>query len=317
MKSQVVSFCFALSAALAAGQNLVPNGSFEEHNGCPKTFGQFSFCDTWLEFRNTPDYFHECSEYFAGVPDNAVAFQYAKDGVAYAGLTGFWTANANFREHIGVELLVALNPGTKYYASFWISKSEKMATTIIHNMHGIRFSTYANTNGDGTPLQNWAHIYSEEMISDTVNWTQIKGSFVADSAYTYMAIGNFFDDDHTTILIPSSVASGDAYYLIDDVRLSTDSLFEYHLSIPNGRETGLIKTYPNPSTDFVHIEANKEISEWKVLAASGGTLVAEGRCYSKRLKVPVESFSPGLYILEVTFSDQTKNSSKLIKIHTR
>nr|MBK9651723.1 hypothetical protein [Bacteroidota bacterium] len=43
-------------------------------------------------------------------------------------------------------------------------------------------------------LQNHALIYANKVITDSIGWTKISCSFVADSAYEYLATGNFFVD---------------------------------------------------------------------------------------------------------------------------
>jgi hypothetical protein len=313
MKSQVLSFCFALLTASAVGQNLVPNGSFEENNGCPKTASQFYFCDYWTVFRGTPDYFHECSVYFAGVPNNLAAFQYPKDGVAYAGISGFWSVNPNWREHIGAELLESMVIGEIYYASFWLSKSDKLQTAIAHNNHGIRFSTYSNTSGDGAALPNWAHIYNEEFISDTANWVQIRGSFIADSAYTHIAIGNFFDDDHTSILLLDQTEIGEAHYLIDDVRVSTDSIYVFHSNVLENTVSHKINLYPNPARDYLLISSNADIYYWRMFN-SQGTLVNQNYSNSRELMLPIKELSEGLYVILLELPNQNFISKQFIKI---
>jgi hypothetical protein len=59
------------------------------------------------------------------------------------------------------------------------------------------------------------------VITDTANWTLVSGSFVADSAYRYIVLGNFFDDAHTDTVhfIPGPSAA--AYYLYDAICVSS------------------------------------------------------------------------------------------------
>lgn len=73
---------------------------------------------------------------------------------------------------------------------------------------GAKFTTFAFSapDGDTTLMSNSAHVYSDSLLNDTANWVQIKGSFIADSAYQYVVIGNFFDDFNTDTLNCSSAS---------------------------------------------------------------------------------------------------------------
>ena len=70
---------------------------------------------------------------------------------------------------------------------------------------------------------NQAAIYTEQVISDTQNWVLVSGWFIADAAYEYIVIGNFFDDAHTTVETITTLGHGGSYCYIDDVCVSADS----------------------------------------------------------------------------------------------
>lgn len=63
--------------------------------------------------------------------------------------------------------------------------------------------------------------YSGAVITDTVGWTKIEGSFIATGKENFITIGNFKDKAHTTyvILPPNPRNHGYWYtlYLVDDV----------------------------------------------------------------------------------------------------
>lgn len=134
------------------------------------------------------------------------------------------------------------------------------------NKLGARFTTFSYTDGNGSnpaPIDNFAHIYSNSIVTDTVNWTTISGSFVADSAYSYITIGNFFDSTNLQIIdyYENFPQTSSAYYFIDDVRVSTDSLYTV-TSLPKFDYTNELNIYPNPSIGLIKIKAQQSNSTY-------------------------------------------------------
>src|SRR5262249_45922638 len=76
---------------------------------------------------------------------------------------------------------------------------------------------------DDAPLTNFAHVYSTQIIDDTVKWKTIEGSFIADSAYEYIIVGNVYDFAHTSYRAFRIDPNHFPYYYVDDVCVSEDS----------------------------------------------------------------------------------------------
>jgi hypothetical protein len=247
-----LSFVFCLK-----GQNLVQNGDFEDTVSCPTSLGQIIKSTGWDAYSSSPDYYNSCSS--AGgnvsVPDNIMGHRYPASGNAYCGAICYVKSETDYsqnREIIGEQLSSALVVGQKYFASFKVSAViSTNAGNMASNKLGMLFSTQPYTNFDSTtipPIQNFAHIYSDSIIVDTLNWTMISGSFVADSAYTYISIGNFFKTNSTdTLTLINNPVYGGSYYFFDDVKVSTDSLFA--VSVTNNKATMVnpLVLFPNPN----------------------------------------------------------------------
>jgi hypothetical protein len=206
----------------ATAQNLVRNPSFETYSICPGSTSQLT-CSFWYVSQNSPDYFNVCSGSGAstGVPENVCGTQSAASGVAYTGILCYGIFSPTYvpegREYITGELTTPLVPGTRYYVSFKVSRSEMCSHAIDHL--GAKFLTSAP---DPLAISNNAQIVSTAVISDQNSWTLISGSFVADAAYTYISIGNHYSDALTTVNFLDPVTLGyNAYYYIDDVCVST------------------------------------------------------------------------------------------------
>jgi gliding motility-associated-like protein len=211
-------------------QNIVPNPSFEDTNYCPFFLGDLTPIVEWESFGNTPDCFHTCSSSTIQVPNNSgFGYQYPRSGNSMVGIiTYVWEQDPgwpNYREYIGAQLLEPLEIGEKYYISFYIN----CAGYIPNNQHigsnktGVRF--YENLPSTNIQPNNFSHVYSDSIITDTVNWYKIQGSIIADNSYQYIVIGNFFNHLQTdTIIFGGDPFGGSsAYYYIDDVCVSKDS----------------------------------------------------------------------------------------------
>src|SRR5207253_1670664 len=101
---------------------------------------------------------------------------------------------------------------------------------IATNKIGALIATYQYYDTTGkTSFKNYATLYADSIIKDSINWTKISGSFIADSIYKYLIIGAFFDNAHLDTLNLPFDTNGNShnqvsYYYIDDVCVSTDSL---------------------------------------------------------------------------------------------
>lgn len=258
---RLVVFCcgFSLLHIVALGQNLVPNADFEDETGCPAQINEVDLASGWSGWGGTPDYFHSCSNLSAplyGVPNNTRGFQPARSGEAYIGLFTFANFSTNMREFVGRELAQPLQPGTTYYVSLWVNHAEQSLVQFATNNIGVRFSTTPFSQANPDSVNNQAAVFSSSVITDSVNWVVVKGSFVADSAYTHIGIGNYISDSLTTIQNIGGPNTVYAYYLIDDICVSTDS--SYCFPEPNSTTDVpnlSLSFYPNPAQDILIINA--------------------------------------------------------------
>ena len=268
MKTKTIKYLLFLSIALSTasfGQNLVPNPSFEQDTACPIVHGDFPV-SSWSIYRASPDYYNSCvvDTDAASVPHNLCGFQCPSTGKAYAGIITYEPGFTNYRECFGAKLISPLNKTQKYYISFKINSAYKAINSIngATNKLGVLFSTIPYSDTTPVSINNFAHIYSSQVVTDTANWTTIKGSFTADSIYKYIIVGNFFDDSHIThqSLDGSGVVA--AYYFVDDVCVSTDSntcniIVQNNCSglnsINNIISTADLRVFPNPFTGKVII----------------------------------------------------------------
>jgi len=283
-------------------QNLVPNPSFEIYDTCPNLEDEIQYAVGWSKYSTlgtTPDYYNACDS--GGpfcVPNGAGIHQDAHLGHAYAGVVTFYKLYPTYREHIGIQLSQPLIIGQKYFLSFYTTMGEDFGVSAPANNIGILLSTKSYDPQNPVPVNNFAHLYSTSVISDTTNWVHISGSFIADSVYKYCIIGNFFDNSHTdTVAWHSNSTTG--YVAIDDVCISTDSL------TCNGTGEGVneinnsqIRIYPNPAHDFIEIKTN-DVQAVALSDGLGRVIYASTTEISSPFQINTSSFSRGVYFLQV------------------
>ncbi|MCH2230611.1 MAG: hypothetical protein MK105_09725 [Crocinitomicaceae bacterium] len=209
-------------------QNLVPNPSFEEHSSCPSNLQQIAHVIDWAEYTPSPDYFNFCAgQSSAGVPSNMFGFQYPATGSGYIGLLTYYEeswGSYNSREFAGAELLDPLEVGSTYYVSLKVSASG-LSEDIWPNSGSNNLGVWFTSNPSLSNTNNLSQVYSVNIITDTLGWQVIQGEFIADSNYTHIVLGNFFEDSLTDAILlynqswTNHIAS---YYYIDDVCVSRE-----------------------------------------------------------------------------------------------
>ncbi|MBI2968312.1 MAG: T9SS type A sorting domain-containing protein [Bacteroidetes bacterium] len=217
-----------LQVCAGNSQNLVPNYSFEQYSTCPTNEAQIEYATDWYKTFGDADYYNACSTNPSWtVPPGPPYGQYqlAATGSAFAGLIVF-IDSIGALEIIHITLLTPLIPGTKYFVSFRASLvlDELGETNLGVNKMGVKF-----TNGSIPSTDNSPQVFANSVITDTSGWTTVSGSFIADSAYSYIFIGIFFDEANVTSVkflptAPYPMSKDRAYYYIDDVCVSADSL---------------------------------------------------------------------------------------------
>ncbi|MEO8067631.1 MAG: T9SS type A sorting domain-containing protein [Flavobacteriales bacterium] len=320
----LVSGCLLSIAALRceAQGNLVPNPSFEQLDTCPYTTG-FQEGDRpldWEKWNESPDYFNECSQLVNGtdtlldVPQNGFGFQPAYHGGAYVGVYTYGSTGQgiSYREIVGCQLAEPLEVGELYDLSFYSSPAmgamNYWPMTWVCNNIGMLFCMQPNVwtglSGPEFLIRNYAHLYDAGIQSDTTNWTFVSGSFVADSAYQYVALGNFFSNDNTDTLHLVPGGSLGAYYYIDGVCVTrAGEPCEIMSGIEEG-EAMNAQVFPNPARVQITVRLRPG-TKWQVFDAIG-RLMAAGQNKGSELTIPVAQWAPGEYVLRLQAERRTQ-----------
>jgi hypothetical protein len=317
MKNLLTFFIF-LSFLVSNAQNLVVNPSFETHDTCPDYLGQVSRATDWYSIRMTPDYYNVCAPNLSSkVPENWFGNAKPASGNAYIGIGSSWAGNSYvFPECVGSKLLAPLAIGKKYFVSFKVFLSQKgnPYQWCGVNKLGALFSTVLYTEKKPAPICNCSQVYTNKIIVDTSNWVRISGFFIADSNYIYIGVGRFFDYPSTNS-IQIAGTQCNAYYFLDDVCVSTDSVYANNYSWPGNKganEEKDILIYPNPFLNQLTVKLkNYNYSEIVLYDILSRQFIKQ--TFYDSIELNTEHLSSGVYVYSIRDPNGIIKNGKLIK----
>jgi gliding motility-associated-like protein len=228
-------------------QNLVPNWSFEEYNDSCSNSENFDNVKDWLPKRylqgyvnalltfSTPDYYSNCIPSPLYTPPTLyyVGYQLPFNSNSFTGL--IYHPNTD-REAIRVKLKETLKFNTCYHAEMYVNLSND--GTYICDKLGMAFTTDSfSMKVDGSIPMPQPQVYTDLLITDTLNWTKVEGDFIANGGEEWLTIGWFFPASQITYsLFGDTTAFGivtSAYYLVDAVQVYPCTNDEEAIQLPN------------------------------------------------------------------------------------
>lgn len=220
MQKKIFYIFFLFTSIYVNAQNLIPNPSFEEYLQLPDSSNHHIYLavpwvsSVWPIPGAYAYYFYELT--FLGI---YTSFHKARTGLCFAGLYHYCKCCYE-RTNLEVKLTAPLEKGKKYCISFYVSLDGRSPHAVGN------FGAYFSPN-----FYFWPYFYihdttitpnfkvSSPVITDTLNWIKISGSFVAQGGEEYVTIQNFDDDNNTNVVQlvsnPSSVLCSGYYY--DDI----------------------------------------------------------------------------------------------------
>lgn len=215
---------------LQAQVNLVRNGGFEQYTDCPTGLDQVTYATHWRALDSPsvitnpldclPDYVNACSIWGAcSVPSGNFYFQYPHNGGGMMEISPYYDYSIPsfaFFDYLQTRLSNSLTPGQSYCVTLYINMCN-LSSYAINNI-GAYFDdgTVDTTSQCYMPQTQYIpQILETSIISDTLNWIKVQGSFIAAGTEKFMTIGNFFDTAHTAHVRVGGLSG--AGYLIDDV----------------------------------------------------------------------------------------------------
>ena len=297
----------------AKAQNLVPNPSFEEYTQCPNDISDFQgFVSNWFIANfSSSDYFNACGESPASVPSNHLGFQPARTGVAYVGIHTY--SDGGYREYIEVELLEPLETDPVYCVAFFVARGNLHVTsTSSIGAHLSQAMVSNTTTSEELGLVPQVANPASNLITDTLNWTEISGPYVAIGGEKFITIGNFYDNAATPVTGNTEIYNL-AYYYIDDITVSKCSTFGTSVKGLVEDERQLLSVYPNPASDVVELSFEfKPGFQYNVgiYDLSGRLVLREAVSINSR-KIDVSGLNAGFYTVRIDGKNGLVEAAKL------
>jgi hypothetical protein len=265
----------------------------------------------WFSANGSPDHLQNYLPYGSQIslPLNVITFQHPYEGFSCAGVVTYHqNGTEEGREWIMAPLVEALVPGTTYYCSFRANAGFggiQPTIFIASNNVGMLFTTETREWNWDMPFPqppNYAHVYHPEIIADTVGWTLVSASFVADSAYQYVMIGNFFNNAFTDTIhlgTPGSVTFWypTGYTLIDDVCVSPNPAGCDLAHVIAEGALAEVSIHPNPAQNELRIAngAGSNASVHDML----GRVIWQGRIEGEPWELDVQAWERAAYVLRM------------------
>jgi hypothetical protein len=209
-----VLFFWLFLPSLSRGQvNLVSNGDFEDTTNCNNLYSYLSSAPWFNPNVATPDYFGPTFQCGANPYE-----QTPLSGDAYFGM--YFHQSPSTREYVEVLLNNQLVFNHIYEVKYLVSRSDHFKRAQNRFEACFTDTILAHTNQPDTRLTcNSIQLNSSnQIITNTLNWIELSGYYIANGTEKYLTIGNFSHDSLiTVVIVNNSAPSNGAYYYVDDV----------------------------------------------------------------------------------------------------
>lgn len=224
-------------------QNMVINPNMDAE--CVSSgFGQITKTDTWTNANGgTVDLFDRTKPkncyVVNAIPNNYMGTQASPGDQNYAGIIAYYDDGANNRTDSGIVAFLGLKDGYKKYSEYL--QGELNAPLVAGKIYQISFKVnLADKSGRAvsclgallTPekieqksnsfLKQQPQFITHRIISDSINWVTVYGTFIAAGGEKFITIGYFEDENFQMqkVVGPLQNDSRKAYYYISGVAVA-------------------------------------------------------------------------------------------------
>lgn len=213
--------CFAFAKPQVA--NHISNGGFEDLYSCTWP-NDLEKAKGWLGI-DSSSYsgiiISSCPGYDL-VPNCGYTFQYPRSGTNYALTNWYFMNHAPERGYLKNRLKKMLEPGKTYCVKFYVNISDN--STYGMDGFGIYFGgsqidTITHSTIPLTFISPQVHHPLHDPLIDTLNWTLVTGTFVANGDEKYALLGNYISNAalDTVLFNPTNLPLIATDLCVDDV----------------------------------------------------------------------------------------------------
>lgn len=195
LKNYFILFGLLWPCLRLPAQNMVPDPGFEQYSRLPADEGDAHLLRHWhnpagpgrLQYpKATPDYFHRRGKDGACLPEVYYGYAQPFEGDAVAGL---YQAQ-QFREYLSTALTQKLTKGRRYEVTLRLTCGQPPLYADSLAWPGVLFSHDMPRQAVHEPLEHRPQI-RWSLPSVAGHWQELQGIFEADSAYSWLTLGDF------------------------------------------------------------------------------------------------------------------------------
>ncbi|MFM6935897.1 MAG: T9SS type A sorting domain-containing protein [Flavobacteriales bacterium] len=300
-----MKFFFFVSCCLQLtlwSQNLLDNGDFESYSTLPSNVMQSNLCVGWSKCNQggggSPDYFHTNGTGLVQLPNSFYATIQAHTGNACMGIVAYHGVSTNFREYISHPLSSPLVAGQTYHVSFYVSNGKYNGNYggCGSDQLGVAFTMNEAQQSGTSPMSNLqAQFVQTGILYDTL-WQEIQFTFVADSAYQHLVLGNFQSNGNTLVQNFENSAIETVYYFLDDIVVTR---VENSASIVTNTNADAPLFYSVEQQTIAFFQDQQGEQTRLTICDLQGKKVWE-QDFTHSESISVQTWNPGLYFYQLT-----------------
>lgn len=322
MRILIINIIFILSMANSYAQNnLILNGGFEETIVCPNDMYHINN-GLLLNISNpsnySPDYYNLCNNLIPfgsfGVPSNVRGYQMARTGNAYIGLD-LWEKSAPARNFIQLKFTDTLKQGHHYNFTCYLNMANKFRYATANFGAYFSVDSVSMPTLDVLPFVPQIENPDSNILTDTLYWMPITGTYLANGGEQYILLGNFkpvaegYDTAYQYYGSPTH--ANWAYYYIDDVSLiDLDST----LSVKENEAMSQVEVFPNPASSVLNIKLNAPQQQYSIIDIKGNTLMQNSINKQEQIQIDINALPSGFYVINFINKQGYISREKFVKM---
>ena len=236
----IILFICAPMLRVGAQINLVKNPSFEKYSNCPNSWDLAQYASSWSSIDTVdglagnslcaPDYCNICGTGVTSIPMGGVtSLNYCYNHYPRTGngmmQEVFYCNEINpdgstEEDYLQGRLYNTLVAGHSYCVTFYVVNEHHSGYAVDHFGAYLDDGTIDTT---GINCGRYQTAYTPQIVDttivyDTINWTKVQGSFIANGTERLITIGQFFDTAHINhVHVNYTNLSFVGEYLVDDI----------------------------------------------------------------------------------------------------
>jgi hypothetical protein len=249
-----------------------------------------------------------------GIPSNTRGYQNARTGNAFIGI-GLWEKINPAREYIQMKFVDSLKNGHHYAFTCFVSMANKFRYATANFGAYFSIDSVSMPALDVLPFVPQIENPDSNILTDTLNWMPITGTYLANGGEQFLLLGNFkpvsagFDTAYQYYGSPTHANA--AYYYINDVSLiDLDST----LTVKENEAIEHVEVFPNPASSVLNIKLNAPYKHYCISDIKGNQLLQNSINKQEQLQIDITALPSGFYVISFLNKQGYITREKFVKL---